>query len=55
MLSKTVDIKHTCGHTERKRICGYASLPGSMESQIQRKISYYSGIACPECMYKQEV
>lgn len=56
ILARTVEIKHICGHTEQKRICGYESCvltQGSMERQIINKIRYFEQQNCLECR-KQE-
>lgn len=56
MLARTLEIKHICGHTELKRICGYESCTltqGSMEQQIKNKVRYFEGQICPECREKE--
>lgn len=51
LKTEIVEITHKCGHVVTHKICGYHSMPFSMEEQIRKKKIYLRSINCAECFY----
>ena len=50
--TREILIKHKCGHSYNRKLCGYASriiLDGEFEEQIQKKKEYFENLDCLKC------
>ena len=54
VITRELNIKHSCGHTATKKISGYsryAETHGNPEKQIREKAAYFTGQSCCDCRY----